>query len=119
MVKWTTLTNLSFEEFTRLHEFAVVHFWASWNRYDVQTKELIESQTTDDLSEQIAFASFDTDSLDHHEICRHHKVINLPFLAFYRHGALVHTRIGMLSAEALLQHMRQLIDPTEPMIGSN
>jgi thioredoxin-like negative regulator of GroEL len=117
--KQTPLTNASFGEFIRLHEFVVVHFWAIWNNYDVQMKELIESHVPDDLSEVVAFASFDTDPEEYHEIVRQHRVLNLPFLAFYRDGLLVHSHTGAVTPEALARYLRQLVDPGKPKLSSN
>ena len=115
----TPLTNASFGDFVRLHEFVVVHFWAIWNNYDVQMKELIESHVPDDLSKAVVFASLDADPVEHHELVLHHGVLNLPFLAFYRSGTLVHTRTGRLAPEAFARYLRQLVDPGKPKLSSS
>jgi thioredoxin-like negative regulator of GroEL len=110
--KRTPLTRESFVKFVRGHKFAVVHFWASWNDHDVRMKKLLESEIPSDLSERIAFATFEVDPAEHHEICRQHKVLNIPFLAFYRDGALVRTSTGVLAPEVITQYFKNLVDET-------
>jgi thioredoxin 1 len=110
MPQQTPLTNASFSEFVRIHKLAVVHFWAIWNGHDVQMKKLIESQIPDDLSESVAFATFDVDPPEHHEICIQHKILNVPFLAFYRDGSLIRTIVGLHNPEVISQYLRELLN---------
>jgi thioredoxin-like negative regulator of GroEL len=109
MSELTVLTDITFPEFVCLHRFALVHFWAPWNGYDLEMRKIIESQLRDDLSERVAFGSLEIDPAAHHEICRQHKLLNVPFLAFYRDGALVHTSTGLLTAEVLILRLRELV----------
>ena len=75
----TALTDRSFAAFETAHRFALVHFGATWNRYD----------------DQMAIGTLDTDQPEHHDLCRSHHVENLPFLAPYRDGVLFTTVTGV------------------------
>ena len=109
MPQQTPLTHTSFSEFVSAHQFAVIHFWASWNAYDIQMRRLIESQIPDEFRECVAFAMFDIDPAEHHEICRQHRVLNVPFLAFYRAGSLVRTETGLPKPELFAGFLRDLV----------
>ena len=74
-------------------------------------KEVIESQLPFDLSDRIAFATFDIDQADHQEICLEHKIRNIPFLAFYRDGSLIRSNTGLLAPNTLIEYLRQLLNP--------
>jgi thioredoxin-like negative regulator of GroEL len=104
------LTHDSFADFARLHKFALIHFWATWNQHDSQQRRIIESEMPDDLSRRVAFGAFEVDSTEHHPICAQHKVMNIPFLAFYRSGSLIRINTGALDAEVLIQYLRELIE---------
>ena len=73
-------------------------------------KKLIESQIPDDLAELVAFASFNTDPPEHHELCKQHRLVSLPCLEYYRDGSLVRTTIGLLTAAVITQYLRELIE---------
>ena len=90
----TDLTSASFVSFVEANRYAVVHFWAEWNGYDAKMKELLESRVPGDISKKIAFGRFDTGPAEHWATCREHRVLGVPFLAFYRDGKLVKTRAG-------------------------
>jgi hypothetical protein len=79
----TALTHTTFQEFVRSHRFVVIHFWAVWNGYDVMMRRVIESVIPEEFQIQIQFATFDVDPPEHHDICREHKVMGPPFLAYY------------------------------------
>ena len=102
------LTHISFEEFVGGPKYALIHFWAAWNGYDVQMRNLIESHIPDEVSQPIAFGSLEIDPAEHHEICARHKLLNVPFLAFYRDGMLIRTTTGLLTAGVLTQYLRDL-----------
>src|SRR6266566_9826449 len=110
MPQQTALTHLLFGEFVRAHKFAMIHFWATWHGDDVQMKQLIESQIPGDLLGRVAFATFEVDPAEHHEICRQHNLLNVPFLAFYRDGSLVRTSTGLAAAEVIIQYLTELVD---------
>jgi thioredoxin-like negative regulator of GroEL len=55
----------------------------------------ILTQLSPKFAGRIGFASFDTDPPEHHAIVRELCVMNLPFLALYRKGAVVKTFTGM------------------------
>ena len=75
-------------------------------------RTIIESQIPWDLAEQVAFAKLDIDPQPHHEICLQHRILNVPFLAFYSDGSLFRTNTGLLMAEALIGHLRDLVEST-------
>jgi thioredoxin-like negative regulator of GroEL len=110
----TPLTDTSFSQFVRGHRFALVHFWAVWNAYDLRMRALLESQIPSDLSDRVAFGTLDIDPAEHVELCKQHGVRNVPFLAFYRDGSLVRTLTGLRVPEVIVQHLRELVDQPEP-----
>ena len=87
----TALTPTSFQDFTRANKFAIVHFWAIWNGHDAKMKDILQLQVPRELRGLIAFATFDTDPSEHHELCRQHQIRNLPNLELYRDNELVET----------------------------
>jgi len=109
MPEFTELTSVSLSEFVRLNRFAVVHFWAAWNGYDAEMREILASQLPRDLSERVAFGTFDTSPPEHHEVCRQHGILSLPFLAFYRDGALFRSVAGRRPAEIVSNHLTELV----------
>jgi len=110
MTEQTILTDTSFWEFVRSQRFVVVHFGAVWNGYDAEMRRTIESQIPDHLAQKIAFATLDIDPPAHHEICRRHQILNVPFLAFYRDGSLARTSTGLLTSDLLIEHLKELLD---------
>ena len=106
------VTHETFGEFVRTHRFAVIHFWASWNGIDKMMSRLLESEIPVELREQVSFASFDIDPAAHHELCRQHQVLNVPFLAFYRDGVQVRTVTGMRKPEVISDYLRELVHET-------
>ena len=102
------LTEASFSTFVRTHRYAVIHFWAAWNRHDQTMREMLEGQVPPDLRSRVAFGRLDIDSLQHGDICKQHKILNLPFLAFYRDGLPVNTLTGLCAVDILIQHLSQL-----------
>ncbi len=105
----TPLTSDAFSEFVRGHRFVVIHFWAAWNGYNSLMQRLLESQIPDDLRESVLFARFDIDPPAHHELCRQHNVLNVPFLAFYRDGSLIRSVTGMRTPEVITEYLRELV----------
>jgi hypothetical protein len=91
----TELTYASLQDFIRANKFAVIHFWEIWNGYDAKMKDILEQQIPPDLRAQIAFATFDTTPLEHHELCRQHMIVDLPSLELYRDAELIETVTGM------------------------
>ena len=104
----TQLTSETFSEFVRGHRFVVIHFWAAWNGYDYTMQKLLESKIPGELRERATFAQFDNDPPAHHEICRQHNVLNVPFLAFYRDGSLARSVTGMRKPEVIAEYLREL-----------
>ena len=107
--KMTELTHTSFQEFVRANGFAVIHFWAPWNCYDEKMEDLLRDQIPTELAHVIAVGMFDTDPVEHHDICRKHMVHNLPFLALYRGGSLVQTLTGMRKPDEIVACLRELV----------
>jgi thioredoxin 1 len=105
----TELTHLSFPDFLRTNRFVLLHFYASWNGYDVKMKELLEHHIPAELSGLVAIGKMDVDPVEHHDICRQHKLINLPSLALYRDGALIQTVTGMRRSDEIAEYLRELI----------
>lgn len=99
----------TFSEFVRAHRFVVIHFMAPWNSYDPLMQRLLESHTPRDLRDFVAFARFDIDPPEHHELCRQHNVLNVPFLAFYRDGSLIRNVTGMRTPEVITEYLRELV----------
>jgi thioredoxin-like negative regulator of GroEL len=105
----TPLTHTTFWDFVHSHEFALIHFWASWNGHDVQTRKFLDDQIPSDVEPRVALATLDIDPREHREICTQHKVLNVPFLALYRDGALISTSTGLAAGETLVQYLKQLV----------
>jgi thioredoxin 1 len=105
----TDLTNISFLAFVRTHRFAIIHFWAAWNGYDIKMREMLEEHVPLELRNQLAFGRFDVDPPEHWEICRQHNLLNIPFLALYRDGTLVETLTGAREQDVLIEHLRKLV----------
>jgi hypothetical protein len=109
IVTLADLTPESFLAFVSIHRYAVIHFWAVWNGYDLELKQFLEQRVPVDLRNQIAFGSFDVDPPANWEICRQHELLQVPFLAFYREGTLVDTLTGKHDEGVVVQHLRRLI----------
>ena len=86
--KMTDLTDSSFADFVSANKFAVIHFWAIWNGYDVTMKDILERQIPAELCDLIAFARLDVDRGENPRICQQIKLRNVPSLALYRDGEL-------------------------------
>ena len=97
----TALTDKSFAAFTSANKFALIHFWAEWNRYDDELKATLEGG----VPSQVPIGTLDTDPLEHHDLCRSHQVRNLPFLALYRDGVLVTTVTGLLAGKEFVRQL--------------
>jgi len=105
----TALTLETYESFVKANRFAVVHFWASWNGHDKRMKNFLTTELPGDVGRSIAIGTFDTDSAEHHEFCRQLKILNLPFLAFYRDGKMVDSQIGFGKPSELLERLSKLV----------
>jgi thioredoxin-like negative regulator of GroEL len=102
------LTDLTFAEFVGANRFAVVHFWATWNRYDDQMREVLERQIPSSRRDRVSFAAIDIDPEAHWSICRELGVMNLPFLAFYREGVVFQTETGLRTPEQIVSILERL-----------
>ncbi len=102
----TPLTSDGFDAFVVSHKLVVVHFWARWNGYDAEMTRLLEEEAP----AQIQFGAVDTDQRENWELCTRLDIRNLPFLAFYREGALVATLTGV-QKDKTLDQLRNLVGP--------
>ncbi len=107
------LTHATLDEFVRAHRLAVIYYWAEWNESDIVMQQQLDSQIPVELSAQFAFGCFDVDPPEHHETCRRHGVLNLPFLEFYREGLLIRTITGISRPEVLLECLREAMERTD------
>ena len=74
----------------------MIHFWAAWNTIDKQNDGSPGAGSTG-TTEPDRIRQADVDQLPtHSDILKQHKILNLPFLAFYRDGLLVEIVIGMI-----------------------
>lgn len=101
------LTHDSFGDFVQNNRLAVVHFWAAWNAYDLEMRELLDQV----VPAEIAFGGVDVDQPEHLAICQEHRILNLPFLAFYRDGVLVQTLAGVRDLQTIVSVLN-LLQPT-------
>ena len=113
MSQLTPLTPATFASFVRANLYAVIHFWAVWNAHDRVMDNLLAQQMPEDLRELVAFASFDVDPPEHHDLCHLHTVLNVPFLAFYRDGLLIRSVTGLRKPEVIVEYLRALCGRTE------
>jgi len=105
----TELTQATLEDFVQANRFAVVHFWASWNGYDVRMKNILASEVPEELSRVVAIGRLDTERTEHHDLCRRYEIRNLPFLTFYREGLLVETLTGLRESVEIIGHLQRLV----------
>jgi len=68
----TELTLATLEDFVRANKFAVVHFLAPWNGYDVEMKKLLATQIPQDLSPNFVIGTLNIDSVEHNHLSRFH-----------------------------------------------
>jgi len=60
------------------------------------------------LRDRLTIGTIEVDPPEHHEICRQHKIVNIPFLAIYRDGSLVGTVTG-LHKQKILERLAELV----------
>jgi hypothetical protein len=58
-------------------------------------RDLLHQELPLDIRDAFAVGTLDIDPAEHHEICRRHNIVNVPFLALYRDGSLIQTITGM------------------------
>lgn len=103
------LTHETYADFVALNSFVVVHCWAVWNGYDHQMRAALAEQMP--RFPQLTFAEFDIDPPNHHQICRDLNVQGPPFLALYRDGSVVTTRVGLMERADLHAFLDGLLNP--------
>jgi thioredoxin-like negative regulator of GroEL len=109
----TELTHASFQDFIRANKFAAIHFWAIWNGTDAKMKDILEHQLPPGLRAHTAFAKLDTGPVEHHEMCRQHKIASLPCLELYRDGELIETVTGTRQLDEIVERLRRLASSNE------
>jgi thioredoxin-like negative regulator of GroEL len=102
----------SYHLFIRSRPVAVVHFWADWNLYDVEMSETL-AELASAFAGQVGFGSINVDREEMRNVCLGAGVLNIPALAYYRHGTHIETRIGVESKEMIAERIRGLIASTE------
>ena len=106
----TTLTDITFSDFVRENRLAIVHFWAVWNGYDAQMTQVLQRVIPAETRGAISVGTFNTDRPEDWAICRELKVLNLPFLAFYRDGSLIQTLVGF-NEPHIMEQINKLVAP--------
>jgi len=104
------LTDETFSDFVSdVNPYADVHCWSAPNGHDdsmrTRLAELIPQFS------HIAFAEFEIDLPRHMHICVELNVQGPPFLALYRRGSLVETRVGLLDSDELRLLLLRLLQP--------
>jgi hypothetical protein len=67
-------------------------------------------QMPEELAGHTAFARFDVDPPEHLQICRDHRVLNVPFVAFYRDSLLIPTVTGLREADVIVRFLQELVN---------
>jgi len=76
----TKVPHNRFAEVTGGHNIAVLHFYASWNRYDVTMDQML-CEIADAYKDQIFVGSINTDDQQNWERCKELRILNLPAIA--------------------------------------
>jgi len=99
------LTREAFPEFIHSNELVIIHFWAKWDRYDEQMKNLLKLEIRSERA--LAVATIDTGIEENWPICQELGIRNLPSLAFYRSGSLVKliTGLGVAGVRAAIEEL--------------
>src|SRR5262249_22305232 len=95
-------------DFIKSKPVAVIHFWASWNRYDDEMKARL-NQIDATFSDQIAVGYVDIDQEQMWELAKELKVLNLPALAYYKNGEHIETTIGLSTKEQIEANLKNLL----------
>jgi thioredoxin 1 len=105
------VTGESYEHFVGSKQFAVLHFWASWNRVDemMQTRMEVLSQS---LPENIDIGRMGIDDAGSVEICRRLGLASIPTVALYRDGQLIDLVVGLRDTEHLTERVQAMMDGT-------
>lgn len=77
-------------------------------------QKLLGSELNEDRHRLISFVYFDVDPPEHQELALQHKITDVPFLAFYRDGCLIHTITGMRDLEVISKWLTDLVS-AEPI----
>ena len=88
----TELNAANYESFVQSSAYAVIHFWADWNRYDDPIRNVMK-RLAEDLKE-VGFASFDTSPEENWPVCQELHIKAIPTLVFYRKGERIKTLAG-------------------------
>ncbi|HZS03710.1 MAG TPA: thioredoxin family protein [Blastocatellia bacterium] len=75
----------TYPAFTRSKPVVLVHFRASWNRYDDIVKEKLQ-EIAPACRETVAIGSVDVDLEEFWQLASDHKITNIPALVYYTNG---------------------------------
>ena len=95
-------------DFIKSKPVAIIHFWASWNRYDDEMKARL-NQIDAAFSDQIAVGYVDIDQEQMWELAKELKALNLPALAYYKNGEHIETTIGLSTKEQIEANLKNLL----------
>jgi thioredoxin-like negative regulator of GroEL len=86
------ITTEEYEAFISEEPFAVVHFDAEWDHgyRPIACKRMIEAQVA--FTQRVCFGEIDVDAAV--DLARAIPILNVPTIAYYRHGELVAALIG-------------------------
>ncbi len=110
MASQSELTSESFAGFVARNRFAVVHFYAVWNGYDRQMRTMIAEDLPAEISDVVAFAALNVDDPVNLELCKQHKIRNIPWLEFYSSGELRLTHMHLPSLDVFRSYLRDLTE---------
>jgi len=100
------ITKEQFEEFIKKGNSFVLHFWADWNGYDLEQKDIIHAVC--DKYPDIQFYEMNVDVEDNHEVCLNHHVAGPPTVVFYSKGKLINHNIGVMNEKCLNYEIQKI-----------
>jgi thiol-disulfide isomerase/thioredoxin len=98
-----------FESLTKSKGVVLVHFWASWNKYDEILAEILRKLELN-FGKSVKFCSLDTDQQHLLEFIKSLRIINLPALGYYKNGNKIALEIGMRTEEELQTKIEQFLN---------
>ncbi len=93
------ITTEQFETLIFERNSFVLHFWADWNGYDVEQKKIIDSVKI--KYPTIKFLDMNVDREENFDICKNHKIRELPTIVFYSQGFMIMRLDGFVDEKKL------------------